>query len=348
VFTGLPPSLTGHNVLSSTLAHRIARRVWRLFTRPSREWDITSTFVRAFAQTRADVILAEYGPTGVRVLEAARHSGIPLVVRFHGYDVSIRSVLKAHEESYKQLLAGASGLIGVSREMVDKLISLGAPSAKVHHQPCGVDCSLFEGGQPGKASPTFLSVGRLVEKKAPHLTIAAFADVWRRRPDARLRIIGDGPLMGVCVDLAAGLGIRDAVTFLGAQPSGQVQIELRRARGFLQHSVEALDGDREGTPVAVIEASSTGLPVVATRHGGIPDVVVDQEMGYLVSERDVTAMSEAILRLVDHPELASELGARGRSRVQARFSMRHSVEHLWRVLASCAPRRSHEPSFIPS
>lgn len=310
----------------------------------SREWDVTSTFVKAFAKARADVILAEYGPTGARVLDAAQHSRIPLVVRFHGYDVSVRSVLKAHTESYRKLFAEADGLIGVSREMVDQLISLGAPSSKVHHRSCGVDCSRFEGGQPGEASPTFLSVGRLVAKKAPHLTIAAFANVWRVRPDARLRVIGDGPLMGVCVDLVAGLGIGHAVTFLGVQPPGQVQIELRRARGFVQHSVEALDGDREGTPVAVVEASSTGLPVVATRHGGIPDVVVDQETGYLVNERDVPAMSEAILRLVDHPELASELGARGRSRVQARFSMDLSLAHLWRVLASCAPRQLPEPS----
>ena len=299
--------------------------------------------MEAFAEARADVILAEYGPSGVRVLDAARRSGVPLVVRFHGYDMSIRSVLKAHEESYRKLFTGASGLIGVSREMVDKLISLGAPAAKVHHRPCGVDCSLFDGGRPAGTSPTFLVVGRLVEKKAPHLTIASFANVWRQRPDARLRIVGDGPLMGVCVDLVAGLGMREAVTFLGTQPPGQVQSELRRARGFLQHSVEALDGDREGTPVAVVEASSTGLPVVATRHGGIPDVVVDHETGYLVAERDLTSMSEAILRLIDHPDVANQLGAHGRLRVQAHFSMDHTVEHLWRVLASCAVATTGRP-----
>ena len=85
----------------------------------------------------------------------------------------------------------------------------------------------------------------------------------------------DGPLMSECRRLAQVLGIEQSVTFLGAQAPAVVREEMRSVRCFVQHSVEAASGDCEGTPVAIIEAGATGLPVVATRHGGIPDVVIE-------------------------------------------------------------------------
>jgi glycosyltransferase involved in cell wall biosynthesis len=102
--------------------------------------------------------------------------------------------------------------------MEKRLVSLGAPAAKVHYNPCGVDCSTFTPSDPAAAPPVFLAVGRLVEKKGPLLTLQAFALVRRVHPEALLRMIGDGPLLGECQTLIRRLGLGEAVTMLGQQP----------------------------------------------------------------------------------------------------------------------------------
>jgi glycosyltransferase involved in cell wall biosynthesis len=145
-------------------------------------------------------------------------------------------------------------------------------------------------------------------------------------------MIGHGPLLDACHDLAQGLAIRHAVTFLGAQPQTVISEELRNARAFVQHSVEAPSGDCEGTPVAVLEAGASGLPVVATRHAGIPDVVIEGETGLLVDERDVEGMATQMLRLLREPLFAARLGDTARSHIRTNFSMRQSLDRLWAVI----------------
>src|SRR5690606_23417476 len=126
---------------------------------------------------------------------------------------------------------------------------------------------------------------------APHLTLHAMKLVLDQVPEARLRMIGDGPLLGTCQDIAQALAIDHAVTFLGACPHEQVFAEMQSARAFVQHSVVSRDGNSEGTPNSVLEASAAGLPVVATRHAGISDVIADNGTGFLVVERDVQGMA---------------------------------------------------------
>lgn len=309
-------------------------RLWR----PS-DQAVTGAYARAFRRLRVDVVLAEYGPAGVMVLDACRTLGIPLVVHFHGYDASLREVVQRHAAGYRAVFEGAAAIVAVSRAMEATLIALGAPASKVHCNPYGIDCARFAGGNPAAAPPVLLAVGRLVEKKGPLLTLRAFAAVHRRRPEARLRMIGDGPLWRECASLVSELGLEKAVTMLGAQPHAVVSEEMRRARGFVQHSLEASSGDSEGTPVAVLEAGATGLPVVSTRHGGIPDVVIEGETGFLVAEGDVEGMAAALERLVTDPALASRLGAAARLRVSTHFSTRERLACLWSIVESCARSR---------
>jgi glycosyltransferase involved in cell wall biosynthesis len=220
-----------------------------------------------------------------------------------------------------------------------RLIALGAPDHKVHFNPCGVDCSQFADADPAAADAAFLAVGRFTPKKAPQVTLEAFASVWRHVPAATLRMIGDGPLLEECQQRAVALGIGGAVTFLGVQPQAVVRHEMRRARCFVQHSVEAESGDSEGTPVAIMEASASGLPVVSTRHGGIPDVVVEGETGLLVDERDVNGMAKHMLYLAENPHFAGKLGRAARSRIEDAFSMERSIRELWHIIDTAARRR---------
>src|SRR5262249_26841693 len=149
-------------------------------------------------------------------------------------------------------------LIAVSRAMRAKLISIGAPAEKVYYNPYGVDVTRFTIGDTINRPPVILAVGRFTEKKAPHLTLSAFAQVHSTFPAARLRMVGEGPLLSNCRQLASEMRIQDVVTFLGALSHEEVREEMMGARCFVQHSIEASSGDSEGTPVAILEAGSSG------------------------------------------------------------------------------------------
>jgi len=303
--------------------------------------EVTDSFTTGFRRARAAAVLAEYGPVGALVTESCRRLGLPLIVHFHGYDASVHEVLEEHRESYPLMFKEAWAVVAVSRAMQRKLVSLGAPPEKVHYNPYGIDCAAFGGADPASVPPVFLAVGRFVEKKAPLLTLEAFAVVRAAQADARLRMVGDGPLLEEARAHAAALGIADAVEFLGARTHEAVQAEMRAARCFVQHSIEAPNGDCEGTPLGILEAGASGLPVVSTRHAGIPDVVVEEETGLLVDERDVRGMAAHMLRVARDPTLAGRLGQSARQRIASEFSQEKSDRNLWALIeAGITARRA--------
>jgi glycosyltransferase involved in cell wall biosynthesis len=324
---GYVPSIAGRPVLSS----RPWAAAWRKLSRAvrRREWneEIVLGYERAFA-ARPAAVLAEFGPTAARLVEPCRRTGLPLIAHFHGYDISVRSVIDEHRDAYQQVFRNAAAIIAVSRSMRTTLIDMGAPEERVHYCPYGVDCDVFSPGDVAASAPTVVAVGRFVDKKAPHLTILAFAEALRRNPAARLRMIGDGALFGSCVDLVSALGLEHAVTFLGQQPRDVIAQELRHARCFAQHSVQAWNGDSEGTPNTVLEACASGVPVVSTRHAGIPDVITDGQNGYLVDERDVAGMARALSRLLDDAPLAAQLGRAARRHVASAFAIERRIAQL--------------------
>jgi glycosyltransferase involved in cell wall biosynthesis len=285
------------------------------------------------------VTLAEYGTTGILVADACQRIGVPLVVHFHGFDAARTDILDRNAAAYRRMFDQAAAVVAVSRAMETQLLRLCCAREKLIYNPYGVDCARFHGADPANTSPQLLAVGRMVEKKAPHLTIASFARVVQEHPDARLRLIGDGVLLGVCRDLAAAMGIAHAVTFLGAQPHEIVEREMRQARALVQHSVTAADGDSEGTPISLLEAGAMGLPVVSTRHAGIPDVVVEGITGFLVEERDVSGMAAHMLTLIRNPALCGELGRNAAAHVRRYYTMEQSIGRLVRVLSAAAGRQ---------
>ncbi|MGE5100734.1 MAG: glycosyltransferase [Deltaproteobacteria bacterium] len=299
------------------------------------EGERTSAYLDVFRRYHVDAVLAEYGSSAVNVAEACRRSGTPLIAHFHGYDASMQAVLDEHALTYPRMFADACAIVAVSRAMKQQLIALGAPEHKVYLNAYGVDCAKFSGADPEAADATFLAVGRLTEKKAPDLLLSAFDIARRTQPAIKLRVIGDGPLMKQCRALVTELDLTDAVTLLGAQEPTVVAREMRAARCFVQHSVVAPSGDAEGTPVSIIEASATGLPVIATRHAGIPDVVVEGETGFLVDERDVIGMAERMTRLAAQPGWAAKMGAAAQRRIREHFSIERSLRDLWRIIESC-------------
>ena len=292
-----------------------------------------------------DVVLVDFGFHAVRVMEAAAWSATPLVVHFRGSDASSEAKFQRLSRRYRRLFQLTAGVIVKSRPMQAVLERLGADPATMLISPSGADPDLFQGALPAQAPPRFLAVGRLVAKKGPLQTLEAFARMRNSLPGShrdavRLEIIGDGPLRA---DLERAVGmwkLENQVELLGVQPQQAIAERMRRARGFVQHSMVAPDGDSEGNPVAVMEAQLSGLPVVATRHAGIPEVVRDGETGVLVSEGDVDGMAAAMRRLVLEPALAARLGAAGQQRVSEQFT----VQHHWAAIAGLLERIVASPS----
>jgi glycosyltransferase involved in cell wall biosynthesis len=298
--------------------------------------------VRWLKREGVDVVLAEFGQTGAEIWEACAAAGVPLVVHFHGGDAVREKWRRLYGEAYRRMFDTVAGLVAVSRQTEEVLVALGAPPDRLVYNPCGADTTLFAPTDPAAAPPHFLAVNRFVDKKAPHLTILAFRDAVAACPGARLLMIGDGPLLEACRQLVGALRLEGAVEFLGAVPHADVAAAMGRVRALVLHSVTTSDGDVEGTPVSVLEAGAAALPVIATRHAGIADVVVDGETGLLVDERDVDGMAQHIISLMREPAQAAALGRRARERVTTHFSLDASIARLW-VAIEAARRRGPVP-----
>ena len=292
----------------------------------------TQALTRFLRNEEVNAVLAEYGPTAVSVMQACKNAGVPLIAQFHGYDAYSRPLLHELDGDYKKLFSLASGVVGVSKDMCSRLQEMGAMESRLFHNACGAEIDALEPAAIEGADARFVMVGRLVEKKAPFVSLLAFSSVLKSFPDAKLEIIGDGPLKGPCQQLTKALGIDNRVTFSGAKPHDYVMNALAGARCFIQHSVRAPDGDMEGTPVGVLEAMGMGLPVVATRHGGIQDIVEEGVTGLLVDEYDAEAMGAAMHEVANDPAYASELGAKARASVLDNWTSEKSVARLWGII----------------
>jgi len=302
-----------------------------LFHRDGWRGVLRDRIVRELAAQRIGVLLAEFGTAAHALIEVSQRAGVPLVAHFHGADAH-KHVAIASAGGYKALFEAAAALVVVSRAMEQQLIGLGAPREKVIYNCYGIDVQRFTAGHPEQAPPVFVAVGRFVEKKAPLTTLSAFAKMLVQVPEARLIMVGNGPLWEDCQVFVRAQGIERNVDLCGVRTPVEIAELMRSARAFVQHSVQAVSGDMEGTPLAVLEAMASGIPVVATRHAGIGDVVVHEEHGLLCDEHDVEAMAMNLVRVARDPRLAGELGRAGRAKAEHEHRVEDSIAGLQAIL----------------
>ena len=295
---------------------------------------------------RPAVVLAEFGFEAVRVMEACRWSCLPLVVHFRGSDASAEDRIGVLSTRYRRLFRIADGVIVKSSAMAERLIGLGAQRDRIIVSPSGANTELFYGSAPSAHGPLLLAVGRFVAKKGPLQTLEAFRRCLQQLgspSEPMLWMVGEGPLLSRARQFAVEQNMQGQVRFLGCCGQREVADLMRQARAFVQHSCVAPDGDSEGSPVAVMEAQLSGLPVIATRHAGIPDVVMEGETGLLVEEGDVEAMAMAMLRLIDDPELAARFGRAGRQRILQKFTVAHHLQQVSELLDRVQTRAAATP-----
>ena len=271
-----------------------------------------------------DVVLCHFGPNGELMvrLRKAFNASWPVATFFHGYDISVL-LDKNGPGVYDRLFRAGDLFLPASGFFRERLVNLGAPADRTVVQRMGVrsgtqsmEATKGLGGR--RREFVFVSVGRLVEKKGQEYAIRAIAQCRQMDPEIKISliIIGDGPLLEKLHDMIRKLKLEGIVQLHGSLPREKVNEKLLAADAFVLPSVTADDGDMEASPVSISEAMAVGLPVVATRHGGIPEIVEDEVTGLLVAERDVDALAQAMYRIACDHNLARRMGRAGRQRVE--------------------------------
>lgn len=280
---------------------------------------------REIARLDVRLLHAHFGPGGLSALPLARSSGIPLLVTFHGYDAS----LLLRNEKYLKGLQGLfdyAHVVTVSRDMADRLVSLGADPDRTTTHYIGIPTDRFRPvDRPLPRTKVaegdtlrFLQVSNFVEKKGHEYTVRAFSEFLDSYPDATLTLAGDGPLRARIQSLCNQMKIDDRVHFVGKVDESRVIPLMESADVFLHHSVTTEAGDMEGIPTVIMEAMATGLPVVSTYHSGIPELVEHEHSGLLVAERNVRAYVDALRQVV---QTSTPLGLNAVDRVRNRFDI---------------------------
>jgi colanic acid/amylovoran biosynthesis glycosyltransferase len=281
--------------------------------------------------------LCHFGPTGQWGL-AMRNMGMlsgRLVTVFHGYDMS-RYLRDEGADVYRRLFRDGDLFLPVTEYWRRRLVELGCPASRTIVHRMGVDLAAFPftlRAVPQRGEVRLLSVARLTEKKGLEYAIRAVARLVREDPRFRYEIVGSGPLEDELGRLIDDLGVSEHVSLAGACPAPEVARRIAAAHVLLAPSVTAGDGNQEGLPVALMEAMAAGLPVVATRHTGIPELVQHRVTGMLADERSVEQLAAAVLELVGTPRLYAAIAAAGRRRVEDEHDVDSLNDRLLELLA---------------
>lgn len=274
---------------------------------------------------QAKVIHAHFGFVGYEAIKVARIANLPLIVSFYGYDISVAPRDRYWLEAYQELFKEANYFCVEGPFMKERLMDLGCPEQKIHLIRIGINIENYPYKERKIAEHhpiTILMAGRFVEKKGMKYGIRAVASVVNDIKDIELRIVGDGPLRNSLEDLVDDLKIRQHVKFTGFISQAQLIDEIYKAHIGLVPSVVAQNGDSEGgAPKVILEMQASGLPVVATTHADIPNVVVQNESAILVPERDVEALTAALCGLINSPNKWLKMGLIGANYIKGNFAM---------------------------
>lgn len=236
-------------------------------------------------------------------------------------------------------LGQARWAVTCTRAGFDKLQSLSPDPARVHLSYHGLDLSRFasfEGTRPARdgrdaQDPVLLlSVGRAVEKKGYDILLAALA-LLPKTLAWRFVHIGGGEELSKLKAQAETLGLASRITWLGSRAQEEVLAKYRESDLFVLPCRIASDGDRDGLPNVLVEASSQGLACISTTVSGVPELLSDGVNGLLVPPEDAQALSAALARAIADPELRLRLGAAAETRVRANFDHKSSIEELTRL-----------------
>jgi glycosyltransferase involved in cell wall biosynthesis len=312
---------------------------------------------RRLARVRYDLLHSHWIlPQGFVGMLARRATRIPHVVTVHGGDIfGLRGRLM---ESLKRRVLEGADAVTVNSSQTEAAVRALAPRVGLLERiPMGVATEPLDSAGQGRAAeirarhrrgagPLVIFVGRLVDEKGPADLLAALAQLSARLPDATALVVGDGPDRANLEALARNLGLADRVAFPGWIASKELGAWLAAADFFAGPSRRAPNGWVEAQGLAFLEAMIAGIPVIATRLGGTPDVVMHERTGLLVDERAPEQIAASIVRLVEDPALARTLAEQAHRHALENFSRARSAQAMAGLFTEVM-QRARKPANAP-
>jgi glycosyltransferase involved in cell wall biosynthesis len=302
--------VVSHNALENRAAfpHTPLRRLDRLHSVvPERRWPrVRTQTLRGIARLyRASLVHVHFGYVVNDVVDMVRSTSMPLVLSLHGNDAT--ALPRQQPRHYEAARSTAAAVIVPSQFLADVAADIGFAAERIHVIPAGIDTTFFT-PTPLPAAPTVAFVGRLVEKKGIDVLLDAWPQVVAAVPEARLRVVGHGPLLHLIP--------RDdpSICYEPPQPerrADQVRDLLRACQVVATPSRTAPSGDAESLLLVNLEAQASGRPVVTTRHGGIPEFVRDGKSALVVPESDPDALATALVSVLSDEAVAHRLATAG-------------------------------------
>lgn len=272
-----------------------------------------------------------YGHKAVKYLDMLLKWGGPIVVSFHGVDVVKFVDQPGYVEELHRVFSHARLILARSESLLERLRALGCPEAKLRLNRTPIPLDTIEGRErqpPADGEWRLLQACRLIQKKGLYTTLQALPAVIERFPKVRFVLCGTGPEEKRFAAKVHALGLQDHVLMPGWMSQKDLLSACHFAHIFLHPSELTASGDQEGVPNSMLEAMASGLPVVATRHGGIPEAVTHGVDGLLVAEKDAPALAEALCSLMSQPEMLARFSREAAHSVRAAFGAEAALEAL--------------------
>ena len=286
---------------------------------------------------RARLLHAHFGYYAAHAAAVARRLRRPWLVSLHGYDV----LVMAPNDPELHRVVTADAVVVPSSFLAGVAVDRGFPSERIHVIPSGIrlDQYPFRERRPPEPGAAVIATfaGRFVAKKGVLDAARAMAAAAQRHPTLHCRFVGYGPEESELREELRRLRL-DATVTDGRQP-GAVREALATTDLLVTPSRTADDGDAESLGLVNVEAQASGVPVLSTRHGGIPEAVAS-EAGVLVPEGDVAALTAALTDLLDHPDRWATMGRAGRTYVEQRFDLTARVRDVENLYAALLSRRT--------
>jgi glycosyltransferase involved in cell wall biosynthesis len=302
-------------------------------------WHLLSRDPRGLARRLHDcnprLIHAHFGIDGVYALPLAQRLGIPLVTSFHGFDATLSTTALLSSPAwalypiFRARLARSGNLfLCASNFLRERVLAMGFPAERTRVHYVGIDSQTIMPREDAEERPVVLHVARLTEVKGTEYLIRAMARLRGPAAAYSLVIVGDGPLRPALVGLSRALGIADRVRFLGTLPHAEVMAWTRKAAVLVLPSIPTRTGRTEGLGMVLLEAAATGVPLIGSRSGGIPEVVLNGDTGWLVADRDDEDLARRLHELLAEAPMRRRMGRAARRHIEQNFDLGRQTERL--------------------
>ncbi len=303
------------------------REIAKLPDGPHFPYDLVAILQRL----KIDLVHVYYGHKAVKYWDMLHHWGGPYIVSFHGVDVSKFRDLPGYREKLQAVFHGARLVLARSRSLLEEVKALGCPEDKLRLNRTPIPLERFPEQvrqAPADGAWRLVQASRLIAKKGLFTTLKALQLVVPHFPRLKFTVCGQGPILEEFLATRDALGLKAHVEVLGWLNQEQLVAEYHQSHVFLHPSEMTASSDQEGIPNSMLEAMATGLPVVATQHGGIPEAITNGVEGILVPEKDAEALAEAVMRLLNDHEALQRMSQAAARSVRQNFGLVEQIAAL--------------------